>query len=244
MHAILRNPYRADGGSHHAGNKMALDNVRERLALHFDAEASLESRVTSDAYEVHIRMPYRTEPPRSRTAAARAAPRAARRRRRRANAAPARRDAEAPVADAPLRVLIVDDEAPARRRLRDLLDDCAAALPLAVVGEARQRPRGARPAAGGDRRPRAHRHPHAGHGRHRARAPPAQAAAAAGRRSSPPRSTSTRCRRSRSTPIDYLVKPVRVQRLLAALQKVPRLKPLSRRAARRSCRRRRAASCR
>ena len=27
--------------------------------------------------------------------------------------------------------------------------------------------------------------------------------------------------------IDYLVKPVRVQRLLAALQKVPRLKPLS-----------------
>ena len=44
--------------------------------------------------------------------------------------------------------------------------------------------------------------------------------------------------------IDYLVKPVRVQRLLAALQKVPRLKPLSRRAARCSCRRRRAASCR
>ena len=32
--------------------------------------------------------------------------------------------------------MIVDDEAPARRRLRDLLDDCAGALPLAVVGEA------------------------------------------------------------------------------------------------------------
>src|SRR5436190_19942064 len=40
------------------------------------------------------------------------------------------------VADAPLRVLIVDDEAPARRRLRDLLADCAAALPIACVGEA------------------------------------------------------------------------------------------------------------
>ena len=40
------------------------------------------------------------------------------------------------MAEPPLRVLIVDDEAPARRRLRDLLDDCAAALPLAVVGEA------------------------------------------------------------------------------------------------------------
>lgn len=58
VHAVLKNPYRRDGG-HHAGNKMALANVRERLALHFDAEASLESRVTRDGYEVHIRMPYR-----------------------------------------------------------------------------------------------------------------------------------------------------------------------------------------
>ncbi len=63
VHAVLRNPYRASGGTHHAGNKMALDNVRERLALHFDAEASLESRVLEHAYEVHIRMPYRTEAP-------------------------------------------------------------------------------------------------------------------------------------------------------------------------------------
>jgi two-component system, LytTR family, sensor histidine kinase AlgZ len=59
VHAILKNPYRAEGGSHHSGNKMALGNVRERLALHFDAEASLESRVTKDGYEVHIRLPYR-----------------------------------------------------------------------------------------------------------------------------------------------------------------------------------------
>jgi len=59
VHAILRNPYRTDGGSHHAGNKMAVDNVRERLALHFDAEASLASRVRENVYEVHIRMPYR-----------------------------------------------------------------------------------------------------------------------------------------------------------------------------------------
>ena len=42
---------------------MALDNIRERLALHFDAEASLESRITRDSYEVHIRMPYRTQKP-------------------------------------------------------------------------------------------------------------------------------------------------------------------------------------
>jgi len=42
------------------------------------------------------------------------------------------------MAEPPLRILLVDDEAPARRRLRDLLDDCATALPLVVVGEAQQ----------------------------------------------------------------------------------------------------------
>ena len=62
VHAILRNPYRSEGGSHHAGNKMALGNIRERLKLHFDAEGTLESRVRDATYEVHIRMPYRTAP--------------------------------------------------------------------------------------------------------------------------------------------------------------------------------------
>jgi two-component system, LytTR family, sensor histidine kinase AlgZ len=60
VHAILRNPYQAEGGRHHAGNKMALANIRERLKLHFDAEGTLESRVRDAAYEVHIRIPYRT----------------------------------------------------------------------------------------------------------------------------------------------------------------------------------------
>jgi len=59
VHAILRNPFHS-GKRHQGGNKMALANIRERLALHFDAEASLESKVTKDMYEVHIRMPYRT----------------------------------------------------------------------------------------------------------------------------------------------------------------------------------------
>jgi len=40
-----------------------------------------------------------------------------------------------PAAEA-LRVLIVDDEAPARSRVRDLLSDCALKLPLEIVGEA------------------------------------------------------------------------------------------------------------
>jgi two-component system response regulator AlgR len=37
---------------------------------------------------------------------------------------------------APLKVAIVDDEAPARSRLRDLLADCSEQLPLEIVGEA------------------------------------------------------------------------------------------------------------
>jgi len=36
----------------------------------------------------------------------------------------------------PLRVLIVDDEPPARARLRELLDDCRVEVPNAIVGEA------------------------------------------------------------------------------------------------------------
>jgi two-component system, LytTR family, response regulator AlgR len=36
----------------------------------------------------------------------------------------------------PLRVVVVDDEAPARSRLRDLLIDCAVKLPLEIVAEA------------------------------------------------------------------------------------------------------------
>ena len=63
VHAILKNPYVASGARHQVGNNMALDNIRERLALHFDAEASLESRITRDSWEVHIRMPYRTQKP-------------------------------------------------------------------------------------------------------------------------------------------------------------------------------------
>jgi two-component system, LytTR family, sensor histidine kinase AlgZ len=57
VHMVLRNPYRKEG-SHHVGNKMALGNIRERLHLHFDAEASLKASVGDDYYEVHITLPY------------------------------------------------------------------------------------------------------------------------------------------------------------------------------------------
>ena len=36
----------------------------------------------------------------------------------------------------PLRVMVIDDEAPARNRLRDLLGDCALIMPLEIAGEA------------------------------------------------------------------------------------------------------------
>ena len=39
-------------------------------------------------------------------------------------------------AEPALRVLVVDDEAPARNRLRDLLADCAVKMPLEIAGEA------------------------------------------------------------------------------------------------------------
>ena len=58
VHAVLRNPFQQPAGSHHAGNRMAVANIRERLQLHFDAEASLTTKVGDDAYQVHIVMPY------------------------------------------------------------------------------------------------------------------------------------------------------------------------------------------
>jgi two-component system sensor histidine kinase AlgZ len=57
VHAILRNPYKGKAVSH-SGNRMALANIRERLQLHFDAEASLATSVADDTYQVHIAMPY------------------------------------------------------------------------------------------------------------------------------------------------------------------------------------------
>ena len=40
------------------------------------------------------------------------------------------------LSNSPARILIVDDEAPARRRLRDLLDDCREHFPLTIAAEA------------------------------------------------------------------------------------------------------------
>ena len=58
LHAVLKNPF-SESGEHHAGNRMAVANIRERLQLHFDAEASLMTKATDGNYQVHITMPYR-----------------------------------------------------------------------------------------------------------------------------------------------------------------------------------------
>jgi two-component system response regulator AlgR len=130
------------------------------------------------------------------------------------------------MADVPLRVLIVDDEAPARRRMRELLDDCASAMPIAVVGEV---------ANGREAMDVLHsvtadlvlsdiRMPEMDGielARHLLKLP------------HPPVVIFTTAFHEHAlqafdvSAIDYLMKPVRMQRLLAALLKVPRLKPIS-----------------
>lgn len=59
--ARIENPYRAADARtpQRRGNHMALDNIRERLALFFDAEARLDTRASGDRYRVEIEMPYR-----------------------------------------------------------------------------------------------------------------------------------------------------------------------------------------
>ncbi|HUX90248.1 MAG TPA: histidine kinase [Gallionellaceae bacterium] len=57
LHLDVRNPCRGQYGLHN-GNKMALENIRERLALQFDVEAKYTVESGSDYYHVHIQLPY------------------------------------------------------------------------------------------------------------------------------------------------------------------------------------------
>ena len=61
LHISISNPY-VPQNQHHTGNKMALKNIKERLSLHFDLEASLKAEATKfsdkpNRYQVHIRLP-------------------------------------------------------------------------------------------------------------------------------------------------------------------------------------------
>jgi two-component system sensor histidine kinase AlgZ len=55
----LTNPF-PGASKYTAGNKMAIANIRERLQLHFDAEADMQSEVKDGTYRVTIRLPYLT----------------------------------------------------------------------------------------------------------------------------------------------------------------------------------------
>jgi two-component system sensor histidine kinase AlgZ len=57
LQITISNPFNADKDRHN-GNKMALKNIKERLLLHFDLEASLKSEVNSGLYSVQIRIPH------------------------------------------------------------------------------------------------------------------------------------------------------------------------------------------
>lgn len=57
VHIILSNPYNAKS-NHNGGNKMALNNIKERLTLHFDLEASLRITRSNCRYQVHIKLPH------------------------------------------------------------------------------------------------------------------------------------------------------------------------------------------
>lgn len=56
-----RGPNRAGGrNGNRDGNHMAISNIRERLALHFDLEARLETATSDGRFKVRIVLPYRT----------------------------------------------------------------------------------------------------------------------------------------------------------------------------------------
>lgn len=56
MHIVLTNPYHSES-THVSGNRMAIANIKERLQLHFDAEASLRADIKGAQYIVRINMP-------------------------------------------------------------------------------------------------------------------------------------------------------------------------------------------
>jgi two-component system sensor histidine kinase AlgZ len=58
--ALIENPYDEDQ-QRRAGNRMALENIRERLALFFDAEARIQTSAQGSRYRVEIEMPYKAD---------------------------------------------------------------------------------------------------------------------------------------------------------------------------------------
>jgi two-component system sensor histidine kinase AlgZ len=53
---LVRNPIPEDAQIRE-GNRIALDNIRERLALHFDVEARLKVGAVNGEFVVSVRIP-------------------------------------------------------------------------------------------------------------------------------------------------------------------------------------------
>ncbi len=60
VRVVLTNPYQNDS-THVSGNRMAIANIKERLQLHFDAEAGLHAEIKGAQYIVTINMPITIE---------------------------------------------------------------------------------------------------------------------------------------------------------------------------------------
>lgn len=61
VHVVVKNPLSPDP-AHRKGNGIALDNIRERLLLHFDLDATLKAEPLGAVYQVHIHFPYTRDP--------------------------------------------------------------------------------------------------------------------------------------------------------------------------------------
>ena len=57
IHIVITNPYHGDA-SVSLGNHMALENIRSRLALRYDVEASLSTVIVDNRFEVRLLIPY------------------------------------------------------------------------------------------------------------------------------------------------------------------------------------------
>jgi two-component system sensor histidine kinase AlgZ len=57
LEIVLNNPF-IEQARQQTGNRMALANIKERLQLHFDAEARLATKSEDGNFEVRISLPY------------------------------------------------------------------------------------------------------------------------------------------------------------------------------------------
>lgn len=55
----VENPVPADGSPPRPGNRMALENIRERIGLHYDGEAKMEAKLVEGRFRVAIALPVR-----------------------------------------------------------------------------------------------------------------------------------------------------------------------------------------